>query len=208
MVWQKKLRLTGPAARARSSATCARTSSGVSIAQGNEPAAPPAIAPAARSTPPAPAIGASRIGCVLPSRAAKRSSGQRASGGDGVIAGLVELDQAEAVAERVREHRQPAVGRVAGLAFLDGAGGGGSGDRRVHVDDDEVGMDGAPVPLVAPDVAAGGTDRRAGILAEEVDGHLAADQLDEAPIEAPPDLEPESGGLEGDSLLHVGDGDV
>src|SRR5687768_633293 len=131
MAWQKKLRLSGPSVAILTSATCSRTASGVSMAQGSAPTAPPVIAATARSPPPA--IGASRIGWRLPSSPRNRSSGQPASSDEGIIALGVELDQAEAMAERVGEHGELAVRRVAGLAFLDRAGPDGARDRGLHV---------------------------------------------------------------------------
>ena len=63
------------------------------------------------------------------------------SSDDGIITLRVELDETEAVAERVGEHGEPAIGRVAGLAFLHRPGGDDSLYRRVHVLDNEIGMD-------------------------------------------------------------------
>ncbi len=62
------------------------------------------------------------------------------------------------MAERVGEHGQLSISRIAGLAFLDRAGGDGARDRGLHVLDDEVGMDRRPVPFVAADVAPGGVE--------------------------------------------------
>src|SRR5687767_14641341 len=115
---------------------------------------------------------------------------------EGIIPLLVERDQAEAVAERIGEHRQLAIRSLAGLAFLHGPGGDGALDRRLDVLDREVGMDRAPMAAVAPGVAAGRADRCPGFFPEQVDRRVGAEQLDEIRIEAPADLEPERFGVE------------
>ena len=81
------------------------------------------------------------------------------SSGDDIVPLLVELDQAEAVAERIREHRLAAVGQLEGVAFPHRTGRDGLGGRRIQVVDGEIGMDRAPMPRLIADAAAGGADR-------------------------------------------------
>src|SRR3546814_13111063 len=61
---------------------------------------------------------------------------------------LVELDQAESVAERIGEHRLSAIGPVQCLALLHRAGGTGARDRIAQVGDGKIGMHRGPVPVV------------------------------------------------------------
>src|SRR3546814_4967078 len=100
---------------------------------------------------------------------------------------LVELDQAESVAERIGEHRLSAIGQVQCLALLHRAGGTGARDRIAQVGDGKIGMHRGPVPVVMAKVAAAGTGRRPRGLEDQIDGHLAPGQLDDVVVE-PPEL--------------------
>ena len=71
------------------------------------------------------------------------------------------------MAERIGQHGDPSVGRVLGRGLELGAGRDSALDGGVDVVDDDVGMDGRPVPAVAPGVTAGAD--RAGILGQEID---------------------------------------
>ena len=58
------------------------------------------------------------------------------------------------MAERVGQHGDPAIGGVLGRGLEPGAGRDGALDGGIDVVDDDVGMDGCPVPAVAPGVTA------------------------------------------------------
>jgi len=105
-------------------------------------------------------------------------------GGDLVIAPAEELDQADAVAERVGKERELAPFVRGGRAFDARAGGLGACHRGVDVGDDEIEMHRRPVAAVTAPVGRGRGGGAAGRLGEEVDRRGGAEKLDRPLAEA------------------------
>ena len=74
-----------------------------------------------------------------------------------VVALFAELQQAEAVAERIGQHGNPYVGRVLGRSLELCASADSALDGCVHIVHDDVGMNRRPVPAIAPQIAARAT---------------------------------------------------
>ncbi len=81
-------------------------------------------------------------------------------------------------------------------------------DDRIDIIDNEVEMHGRPVPRVAPRLAGRGAGDRPRFLHQQVERRRAADQLDAAIAEPPPDLQIEQRRVERSRTREIVDVDV
>src|SRR5262249_14025522 len=128
-------------------------------------------------------------------------------GRDRVVAPPDKLNQAEPIAEWVREQRPLPVAMRFDLRLRRRARGEDARAGGLDVVDDEVEVDRGPV---APVVAGGcaGSRSRAGRRHQAEDRRIGAGELDALVAEAALDREPESTGVEGDRARQVVDVDV
>src|SRR6266581_2473992 len=133
---------------------------------------------------------------------------RQALGGDFIVAAPKELNEAEAMAERICQHGDspPVVCRdrsLYGSAIAQG-----SCDARFDFLDHEIKVHGGPVTLVASKLGRSGRGRRAGRLDEEVQRRGTAEYLDAGGAEAATDSQPEGRRVERDGLVQVVDVDI
>src|SRR6185503_10017963 len=137
-----------------------------------------------------------------------RARAPRFLGGDLVVAAADELDQADAVTERIGEHGDLAPVVALDRAFQPRAGVARAIHRAVDFAHDDIQVDRGPVPRVRAQMAAGRRGNRAVGLGQQIDGRGRAEQLDRIGTETPPDRQPEGLAVELDAFVQIVNVDV